>query len=50
MRVSLPCGFSEAGFPYSFQFMGSRLSEPLLCRIGHAYEEATAWHTLHPEV
>ncbi|MCZ6751999.1 MAG: amidase family protein [Acidobacteria bacterium] len=48
--LSLPCGFSEAGLPYTIQFMGSRLSEALLCRIGHAYEEATEWHERHPLV
>jgi len=48
--LTLPCGFSEKGLPYSFQFMGPRLSEPMLCRIGHAYEEATAWHDRHPPV
>ena len=48
--LTLPCGFSEKGLPYSLQFMGPRLSEPMLCRIGHAYEEATAWHDRHPPV
>jgi len=32
------------------QLMGARLSEALLCRIGHAYEEATDWHERHPDV
>ena len=48
--LSLPCGFSEDGLPYTIQFWGSRLSEALLCRIGHTYEEVTDWHTRHPEV
>lgn len=48
--LTLPCGFSRAGLPYSFQFMGPRLAEPLLCRIGHAYEEATRWHERHPTI
>jgi amidase len=48
--LTLPCGFSEEGLPYSLQFMGPRLSEPMLCRIGHAYEEATAWHDRHPPI
>ena len=48
--LSLPCGFSERGLPHTIQFMGSRLSEPMLCRIGHAYEEATGWHERHPDV
>ena len=48
--ISLPCGFTEEGLPLTIQFMGSVLTEPMLCRIGHAYEEATAWHEKHPGV
>jgi amidase len=48
--LTLPCGFSDDGRPYAVQFLGSRLSEPALCRIGHAYEQATAWHLRHPPV
>jgi amidase len=46
--ICLPSGFSPTGLPYSIQFAGRRLSEPLLCRIAHAYEQATSWHTRHP--
>ena len=46
--ISLPCGLSGDGLPLSLQFVGKHLSEPLLCRIGHAYEQATDWHLLHP--
>jgi Asp-tRNA(Asn)/Glu-tRNA(Gln) amidotransferase A subunit family amidase len=30
--------------------VGQHLSEPMLCRIGHAYEEATGWYKQHPNV
>jgi amidase len=46
--ICLPSGFSKDGLPYSIQFAGRRLSEPMLCRIAHAYEQATIWHTRHP--
>ena len=46
--ICLPSGFSGEGLPYSIQFAGRRLSEPLLCRLAHAYEQATNWHTRHP--
>jgi hypothetical protein len=36
--ICLPSGFSQEGLPYSIQFAGRRLSEPVLCRIAHAYE------------
>ncbi len=48
--LSVPCGLSADGLPLSLQFVGKRLSEPLLCRVGHAYEEATEWHRLNPPV
>ena len=48
--ISLPCGLNGEGLPLSLQFVGKALSEPLLCRIGHAYEQATDWHNLHPPI
>ena len=48
--ISLPCGLNSEGLPLSLQFVGKHLAEPLLCRIGHAYEHATDWHNLHPPV
>jgi amidase len=48
--VSVPCGFSKVGLPLSAQFVGRRLSESVLCRVGHAYEQATQWHSRHPPV
>ena len=46
--ICMPCGFSPEGLPYSIQFAGRRLSEAVLCRIAHAYEQATDWHHRHP--
>lgn len=48
--ICLPSGFSPEGLPYSVQFAGRRLSEPTLCRIASAYEQATKWHARHPNV
>jgi amidase len=48
--LSVPCGFSADGLPLSVQFVGRRLDESVLCRIGHAYEQATPWHLKHPAV
>jgi amidase len=48
--ICLPCGFAPEGVPYSVQFTGPRLSERMLCRIAHAYEQATSWHERHPKV
>jgi amidase len=46
--ISVPCEFSSDGLPLSLQLVGKHLSEPLLCRAGHAYEQATEWHTHRP--
>jgi amidase len=48
--ISVPCGLNSEGLPLSLQFVGKHLAEPLLCRIGHAYEKVTGWHNLHPPV
>lgn len=48
--LSVPCGFSAEGLPLSVQFVGRQLSESVLCRVGHAYEQATQWHMKHPAV
>ena len=48
--ICLPSGYSPEGLPYSIQFVGRRLSEPVLCRIAHAYEQTTSWHARHPTV
>ena len=48
--ITVPCGATDTGAPYAMQFMGTRLSEPLLCRIAHAYEQASEWHVRHPAV
>ena len=48
--ISLPCGQNGAGVPLSIQFVGKHLSEPLLCRLGHTFEQTTQWHNLRPNI
>ena len=48
--LSVPCGMNREGLPLSIQFVGKHLTEPLLCRVGHAYESAMPWQDLHPDV
>lgn len=47
--LSLPAGFTTNKLPIGFQLMGPYLSESLLFQTGHAYEQATDWHTKHPQ-
>jgi len=46
--LSVPCGMSASRLPIGFQFVGPHLSEELLFKVGHAYQQVTAWHTMHP--
>ncbi len=48
--LSVPCGFAADGLPLSVQFVGRRLGESVLCRVGHAYQQATQWHSKHPAI
>lgn len=46
--LSVPCGLTADGLPLSLQLVGTHLGEAQLCRIGHAYEQATTWSTIRP--
>jgi len=46
----LPCGFSAGppALPIGLQLYGRAFDEFSLFRVGHAYEQATDWHTRRP--
>lgn len=46
--ISVPCGFSDAGFPVSLQLEAAWWKEPLLLRAAHAYQQVTDWHLRRP--
>jgi len=48
--LTLRGGACRAGLPIGFQLAGPHLSEPLLLRAGHAFQQCTHWHTLHPDL
>ncbi len=48
--MSVPCGMSSDNMPIGMQLVGPHQSEELLYRVGHAYEQKTLWHTMHPEI
>ncbi len=48
--ITLPSGFTKAGTPIAFQLVGRYLEEDMLLRAGHAYQQATDWHTRHPKI
>ena len=48
--ISLPCGFTKTGLPIGLQIMGSSLDEETVLKVAYAYEQATDWHKLTPEL
>jgi aspartyl-tRNA(Asn)/glutamyl-tRNA(Gln) amidotransferase subunit A len=48
--ISIPCGFTGDGLPVGMQLLGGRWSEAQLLAIALTYEEATEWHTRHPNL
>ena len=46
--LSVPCGFTDSGLPIGLQILGPAFKEENILRVGHAYEQATDWHTLRP--
>jgi aspartyl-tRNA(Asn)/glutamyl-tRNA(Gln) amidotransferase subunit A len=48
--LAVPCGFSTAGLPLSLQLSGRPFEEGTVLRLGHAYQQATAWHARHPSL
>ena len=46
--ISVPCGFSPDGMPIGLQFVGRAFDEATVLRAAYAYEQATDWHTRHP--
>ena len=48
--LSLPMGFNSEGLPAGLQIVAPVFDEATALRVGHAYQQATAWHRRHPPV
>lgn len=48
--LSIPCGFSSEDLPIGMQIIGKAFDETTVLTVGHAYEQASNWHTKFPEV
>ena len=46
--LTVPCGFTSAGLPVGLQIVGPRHADPLVLRVGQAYQSATDWHLRTP--
>jgi aspartyl-tRNA(Asn)/glutamyl-tRNA(Gln) amidotransferase subunit A len=47
--ISIPCGFTKENLPIGLQLIGPHLSEELLYRIAHAYEQQVPWNAMYPK-
>jgi aspartyl-tRNA(Asn)/glutamyl-tRNA(Gln) amidotransferase subunit A len=46
--LALPCGLSSDGRPLALQIVGRPFDEGTMLRVGHAYQQTTAWHRESP--
>jgi aspartyl-tRNA(Asn)/glutamyl-tRNA(Gln) amidotransferase subunit A len=46
--LTVPCGFTSADLPAGLQIYGRPFHEATVLRIGHAYQQRTAWHERRP--
>ena len=47
--LTVPCGLVE-GLPVGLQLVGRPFDESTLLNAGYAYQQATEWHELRPDI
>ena len=47
--MSVPAGFGESNMPVGLQLIGNYWQEGQLLHAAHAFQQATDWHSRHPE-
>jgi aspartyl-tRNA(Asn)/glutamyl-tRNA(Gln) amidotransferase subunit A len=48
--ISIPCGFSNDGFPIGLQLVGHAFGEPTVLRAAYLYQQATGWQSRRPPI
>ena len=48
--LSVCCGFDSAGLPMGMQFVGAPQTDARVLRVGHTYEQTTAWRARRPDL
>jgi aspartyl-tRNA(Asn)/glutamyl-tRNA(Gln) amidotransferase subunit A len=48
--ISIPCGFTKDGVPIGLQLASAPWRGIVLLQTAHAYEQATSWHKMRPEL
>jgi aspartyl-tRNA(Asn)/glutamyl-tRNA(Gln) amidotransferase subunit A len=46
--MSVCCGFSSEGLPIGMQIVGKAFDEPMVFKVGAAYQRITEWHLAEP--
>jgi len=47
--ISIPAGFAD-GLPIGMQIIGKPFAEETILKIAYAYQQATDWHKMRPEI
>lgn len=47
--ISIPAGFAD-GLPIGMQIIGKPFAEETILRVAYAYEQATEWHKMKPNI
>ena len=48
--ISVPCGFTKSGLPIGLQLVGQPFAEARVLQLAHAYEQANAGSSRHPDL
>ena len=48
--ISIPCGFTREGMPIGLQLAGRAFAEKDIIQAAYAYENATNWSTMRPQL
>ena len=48
--ISVPCGFDADRLPIGLMIGGRHFDEATVCRVAHAYEQATGWSEHRPDL
>ena len=48
--ISIPCGWTSAGFPVGLQIVGRRLAETSVLKAAAAFESLSPWHDRRPPI
>lgn len=48
--ISVPCGFDKKKLPIGLKIIGKHFDEKTILELATAYQNATTWHKMHPDL